>query len=312
MRLTSLCLNPSIDRTVSCAVFDPSSANRVRFIRDDIGGKGINTAVQAANLGAESVLALLSPVENRALIRSALLSRGVDFRDVPVPGRLRVNLKIQTGNGDTVEINEEGARAGGDSLEKCFSLLESAAVRGGFCLLTGSLPPGAPEGTYRDLVPRLRRAGARVAVDADGAALSLALEARPDLIKPNRQEFIRLTGSCPDTPGECAEACRRLIGRTGVGAVCLTLGGDGALYVSETEALFAPAIKVETRSLHGAGDSMLSALCLRLSAGEDARGAFAFASAAAAATVALPGTEMADEAAVRALLGRARITSAAP
>ncbi len=307
MRITSLCLNPCIDRTADCAVFDLSSPNRIRLVRDDIGGKGINTAVETAALGGESALVLLSPSEDRARLLSVLDKKGVRCRDVPVPGRLRVNLKIRTPDGQTVEINEEGPRAGRDALDTCAALMLESARESAFCLLTGSLPPGAGDDLYRRLAAALRPAGVRTAVDADGAALREALGARPDLIKPNRGEFARLTGLRPGTPEECCRACRDLILSEGVGAVCLSLGAEGAVYVTETKALYAPAADVPVLSLHGAGDSMLSALCLFLSRGESEKEAFRAGAAAAAATISLPGTEMASAEDVRRMLGRVRV-----
>ncbi len=308
MKLVSLCMNPSIDRTMTCPSFDLRSANRVRFVRDDIGGKGINTAVQLSHLGAESALVLLAPENDREKISSLLLSEGIRFCAVPVPGRLRVNLKIRTGE-DTVEISEEGGNVSASAAEECASALEAFSSPRVFCLLTGSLPPGVPPDFYAGMIPRLRRKGALAAVDADGEALKAALKEKPDLIKPNRQEFERLTGAAPGGIGDCCRACRSLVLRTGIGAVCLSLGAEGAVYVTEREALYAPAVKVPVQSLHGAGDSLLAALCLSLSRGEDARSALALGSAAAAATVSLPGTEMPAEEEVRALIPRVNIES---
>ena len=306
MKILSLCMNPSVDRTVDCPVFDVRSANRVRFVRDDIGGKGINTAVLASRLGAESVLTLLMPEDDRDRISSFLRREGVAYNPVPVPGRLRVNMKILTEN-DMVEINEEGAQVAPEKAEACLSALETSAAPGVFCLLTGSLPPGVPEDHYARLIPRLRRKGCLAAVDADGSVLKAALMEKPDLIKPNLQEFTRLTGHEPRGIRECCLSSRRLIAQTGVGAVCLSLGGEGAVYVTKTEALYAPALKVPVRSLHGAGDSLLSALCFSLSRGDDAPAALALGCAAAAASVSLPGTEMPAPEDVRMLLPRVRI-----
>ncbi|MBR4500514.1 MAG: hexose kinase [Clostridia bacterium] len=306
MNLLSLCMNPSVDRTMDCPAFDVRSANRVRFVRDDIGGKGINTAVLASRLGAESILSLLAPEDDRERISSFLRRENIAFSAVPVPGRLRVNLKIRTG-GDMVEINEEGAAVPPQAAEACSSALENAAVPGAFCLLTGSLPPGVPEDHYARLIPRLRRKGCLTAVDADGGVLKAALGEKPDLIKPNRQEFTRLTGLRPQGIRECCLSSRLLIARTGIGAVCLSLGGDGAVYVTKNEALYAPALKVPVRSLHGAGDSLLSALCLSLSRGDDTRTALALGCAAAAAAVSLPGTEMPLPEDVKTLFSRVRI-----
>ena len=310
MKVLSLCMNPSIDRTMDCPAFDVRSANRVRFVRDDIGGKGINTAVLASRLGAESFLSLFMPEDDRERIASFLRREGIAFSAVPVPGRLRVNLKIRSG-GDTVEINEEGNKVTAAAAEACAAKLEADAAPGVFCLLTGSLPPGVPEDFYARLIPRLRRKGCLAAVDADGGVLKAALLEKPDLIKPNRQEFARLTGLQPRGIAECCRASRSLIARTGVGAVCLSLGGDGAVYVTEREALFAPALSVPVRSLHGAGDSLLSALCFSLSSGEDASSALALGCAAAAAAVSLPGTEMPSPEDVRTLLARVRIENIA-
>ena len=306
MKLLSLCLNPSVDRTMDCPSFDVRSTNRVHFVRDDIGGKGINTAVLASRLGAESILSLPAPEDDRERLSAFLRRERVAFSAVPVPGRLRVNLKIRTEN-DMVEINEEGAPVPPQAAEACASALEDAAAPGVFCLLTGSLPPGVPDDCYARLIPRMRGKGCLSAVDADGGVLKAALKEKPDLIKPNLQEFSRLTGLQPRGIGECCLFSRRLITRTGVGAVCLSLGGDGAVYVTKSEALYAPALQVSVRSLHGAGDSLLSALCLSLSRGDDARAALALGCAAAAAAVSLPGTEMPSQEDVEALLPRVRI-----
>ena len=146
-----------------------------------------------------------------------------------------------------------------------------------------------------------------VTVNSGARALRYLEKEKPDLIKPNLQEFSRLTGLQPRGIGECCLFSRRLVARTGVGAVCLSLGGDGAVYVTKDEALYAPALQVPVRSLHGAGDSLLSALCLSLSRGDGARAALALGCAAAAAAVSLPGTEMPAREDVEALLPRVRI-----
>ncbi len=306
MKLFSLCMNPSVDRTMDCPVFDVRSTNRARFVRDDIGGKGINTAVLASRFGAVSALSLLMPEDDRERLASFLRREGIAFGAVPVPGRLRINLKIRT-QGGMVEINEEGAPVPPQAAEMCASAMETEASPGDFCMLTGSLPPGVPDDFYARLIPRLRHKGCFTAVDADGGALKAALDEKPDLIKPNRQEFARLTGFEPRGIAECCLFSRRLISKTGVGAVCLSLGGDGAVYVTEREALYAPALQVPVRSLHGAGDSLLSALCFSLCRGDGARAALALGCAAAAAAVSLPGTEMPGPEDAEALLPRVKI-----
>ena len=43
--VTAVCLNPSIDKTLEIDGFTYGGMNRVRDVREDGGGKGINVAV---------------------------------------------------------------------------------------------------------------------------------------------------------------------------------------------------------------------------------------------------------------------------
>ena len=52
--VTAVCLNPSIDKTLEIDGFTYGGMNRVRDVREDGGGKGINVSVVASTLGAEA------------------------------------------------------------------------------------------------------------------------------------------------------------------------------------------------------------------------------------------------------------------
>ena len=51
--ITTICLNPSFDRTVEMNSLKVGDVNRVRALREDMGGKGINVAVVARRLGLD-------------------------------------------------------------------------------------------------------------------------------------------------------------------------------------------------------------------------------------------------------------------
>ena len=290
--ILSLCLNPCIDRTASCPVFDPDSANRISTVRQDVGGKGINTAIALRNLGGEAEAVVLVPEESRSFLLAYLSGHPFPVLEVPVPGRLRVNLKIRTQDGKTIEINEEGAPTAADAQKRAEDLLLSRASGSFMVLLTGSLPPGVPAGYYARLVAALKQRGVPCAVDADGEVLRLALKEKPALIKPNLQEFARLTGQTPASPLDAGRMADRLRLETGCGAVCLSLGAEGAVLAARDGCFYAPAVPVAVQSLHGAGDSMLAALCLKAETVGFGAEALRFASAAAAATIRLSGTQM--------------------
>ncbi len=310
--ITCVCMNPCIDRTAVCASFDPASANRIRTLREDIGGKGINASVAVTHLGGEACAVVAVPDQSRSLLEAFWLSSGFAVRPVSLPGHLRINLKIRTSDGQTIEINEEGAPMPQAALAQAEQEILALAGRSSFVLLTGSLPPGVPPSWYASLVRTLQRNGHRCAVDADGEALRLAVAEKPDLIKPNRQEFARLTGLTPSSPEEAAARCAELRAGSGVGAVCLSLGGDGAVLSCGSGCFFAPAVEVPIRSLHGAGDSMLAALCLKAESLGFCSEALRFASAAAAASVLREGTGMCTYEDTLALLPKASCTTLSP
>ncbi|MCL2700018.1 MAG: PfkB family carbohydrate kinase, partial [Defluviitaleaceae bacterium] len=84
--------------------------------------------------------------------------------------------------------------------------------------------------------------------------------------------------------------CEKFIGM-GVGTVALSMGAEGALFVSRDEALYAPGLKVNALSTVGAGDSLTGAFAYALDNGMPLRAAAALAVAASAGAVMTEGTK---------------------
>lgn len=285
-----VCMNPSLDQSCTLPSFSFDSANRIHTTRTDPGGKGVNAAVVLRRLGADADLVLLCPAEGSETMQCFLKSENVRFTSIPCPRQMRRNLKIQVEDlGKTVEINGDMHVSEKVCAEAREKILHGLAPDD-WLLLNGSLPQGAAETFYADLV---RRAPCRTAVDCDGKSLRAALHASPALIKPNLEEFKALTGVTSESPAELAGICRGLIRDTGLGMVCLTLGAKGAMLVTESESWFVPAVPVQARGTHGAGDTLLSALIYQFTKRAPLPDALRYASAAAAASVQKEGTELA-------------------
>lgn len=284
----ALSLNPSWDKTASIARFQLDAPNRIQPERLDVGGKGVNVARVARELGEETELVGFD--YSGEPMKAAMTRENVPCRLFPVGGDMRVNLKLrETDTGRTIEISERGAAVTEEQIKAVLHGLLEAAKTGTWYVLTGSLPPGAPPDTYRRFCGAIQAWGCAAAVDCDGEALREAVQAKPALIKPNIQEFCELTGVDPDNKRDVLDACRRLCFQ-GVGRVCLTWGGGGAWLVSAKGAWACDAAKIEVRGTQGGGDTMLAAMIAALSRGMEDPEALRFASAAAAATVMRPGT----------------------
>ena len=176
------------------------------------------------------------------------------------------------------------------------TLLDRAAGAS-WVVLAGSLPPGAPDGWYADLVRSLRRTQARVAVDTSEGPLSALVaalpDAAPDLMKPNGEELASFVGGDAEDyeahPERAADAARQLVDQ-GVGAVLVTLGGAGAVLVNAEGAWHATPPSITVVSTVGAGDSSLFGYLLGDVRGGTAPERLALAVAYGSAAASLPGT----------------------
>jgi 1-phosphofructokinase len=212
---------------------------------------------------------------------------------------VRTNLAITETDGTTTKLNEPGATLDAAALTALTDTVVHRAAGADWVVLSGSLPPGAPDDWYADVVCALRSVGCRVAVDTSDAPL-LALagrfgDAAPDLVKPNSDELASLAGrsaaELEDDPDAVVEAARSLVNR-GVGAVLATLGSAGAVLVNAQGAWLATPPPITVRSTVGAGDSALAGYVRADVAGAEAPRRLQMAVAYGSAAAALPGSAL--------------------
>ncbi|NLC31924.1 MAG: 1-phosphofructokinase family hexose kinase [Clostridiales bacterium] len=294
--ILSLCLNPSIDKSICLDQLIIGSTNRSCHEAQQPGGKGINCAGVLADLGHEvSVASFISPADE-ASIAAGLHSRGSRFSAVYVEQRLRVNLKlIDSSRGEVTEINAAGPQVGEKELAQMSDLVGEIAADCEWALLCGSMPPGCPDDYYRQLMGLIRQVSpsCRIALDVPGLPFRFGMQQRPDLVKPNLQELSFYLGYPVKTLDEAYLAAKKLRDE-GAGSVIVSMGGMGALLSTHSLQAFAPALNVPIVSTVGAGDAMLSAYIAGLIEEKSESEAFRLAVGAAAARVAgkrYPGDE---------------------
>ena len=289
--ITAVGLNLSIDRTIEVPHLVPYGTNRALAARSDPGGKAMNVALMASRLGAKAAITGFMRSESAAFFTERLEQAKVQADFVLLPGAIRVNVKVLDREaGAVTEFNEPGEPVGEADLEAVRRRVSEQAARGGWLVLTGSLPPGCPKDFYLRLMADVP--GLNVVLDADGEALRCAVDGRPALVKPNRRELEGLTGRPMAERDDIRRGAAELIER-GAGAVVVSLGDKGALAVAPGECLFAEPPDVPVRSTVGAGDAMVAGLVAALAEGKSLEGALRSGVAAAGAAVATPGTQAA-------------------
>jgi 1-phosphofructokinase len=296
--IVTLTANPSLDRAITLAgPLVPGEVQAAVTAREDAGGKGINVARVAAAAGARALAVL--PLTTDDPFDVALRASTVAAKRVHIHGLARANVTITDPDGVTTKLNLPGAAFDADDVRNVIDAVVEACAGARWLALAGSLPPGAGDGFYVDVIEAVRsRWGAdapRIAVDTSGAALAeVVAHGRPDLIKPNDDELADLVGTPLPDGSDLAAAvlpvARRIVPSL-VGSALVTLGSHGAVLVDAEGAWAGTPPRIRVTSTVGAGDSSLAGYLLADldGAGPEERLRRAIRYGAAAAS--LPGTQ---------------------
>ncbi|PWC32978.1 1-phosphofructokinase [Azospirillum sp. TSO35-2] len=310
--VVTVTLNPAIDQTITVDALTPGSVHRARAVRHNAGGKGVNVASCLADWGTPVVATGLLGAGNAAPFETLFAAKGIADAFLRLAGETRVNIKIaDLAANDTTDINLPGLTADDGALQRVRHTLHDLMEPGTTVLLAGSLPDGLPVDAYATLTADLTELGGRVVLDSSGAPLAAALAttgALPHCIKPNRHELEDWAGRPLPTTADLLAAARDLH-RRGVAVVVVSLGADGALFVTGDTALRGRLPPVTALSTVGAGDAMVAGLIAAFQEDGDPETLARLSVAFAAAKLRRFGPNLPDPATVRALAAKVELTA---
>lgn len=311
--IITVTLNPALDKTAKVDLMRPNALNRLREVKLDAGGKGVNVSAMIQALGGGSIAVGFSGGGAGEELLSRIAQKGLRHEFVHIAAVTRTNLKVVANDGALTELNEPGPAISAGEWREMEQKLSGCGTKGNIVVLSGSLPSGLGTDTYKNLSTMLRQSGAAVFLDADGEALRLALasapNAVPDYIKPNQHELLEYFGISDDervSETQVIDLCRSLLER-GIKQLALSMGGEGAIFVNRNGVWRAPALPVQVRSTVGAGDSMTGALAYGFEKGLPEEQCFALAMAASAGACTTEGTNPPSRALVDELIKQVRV-----
>ncbi len=303
-------LNPALDRTVVISDFAAGKVNRIKHFRDDPGGKGINVSKVVKSLGGNTVAMGILGGSTGEYIKNSLDLMGIDNDFVYVDHETRTNIKVfDDVNHVTTDINEAGAPVSESTLDDVLGRILEKAKKGDIVVFAGKTPAGAPADLLYKWILRLKEAGILTILDADSRTLTEGVKAAPFMIKPNEIELGELLVEKLDSLEKIYAGARRVIEKNGVSFVAVSMGADGALFVTKTNACRAKGLKIEVKSTVGAGDAMAAALAYGIDSGMDEMDACRLSIASSAAAVMCEGTQSAPREVVDALYEKVEIFS---
>jgi len=247
---------PAIDWTIEVDSFELGAVNRAVRSSREPSGKGVNISWALHRAGVPTLAVFPAGGHTGQIMTEVLSQIGLEHVIFDTGQDVRSNITLIS-PGSSTKINEAASPLSEEQTSQLRDAIIGASVDASVVLICGSLPAGVPATFVRDMVRTLKASGVDVVVDTSGDALELALEAKPDLIKPNVHELAELTGRQLATLGEVVDAAEEARER-GAGAVLASLGADGALLVDGKGVLYARATDIPFVNSVGAGDALLA------------------------------------------------------
>jgi ribokinase len=249
------------------------------------GGKGLNQAVAAARLGAETHMAGCVGDDDFG-------RRFLAFLDAERVDRTRVRIVAGVPTGTAVVMLADGDNAiivapGANMCLLPQDTADLAIGQGDICLAQFEVPVPATEAAFR----RARAAGARTILNAAPAQpLPPTLLDLVDILVVNETELSAVGGVAVTADSNVEEIAR--IARTHVNhgrIVVATLGARGAIVVSSDGGQAVAGRQVPVVDTTGAGDCFVGAFAVALASGATPQAAARQANDAAALSVQRPG-----------------------
>jgi len=273
-------LTPAWQQILTFDSFRFGEVNRAAGAIWCASGKVFNAGIAAHHLGGPSVT--LAPVGGPAwgAIEAEFRDLGVPWRWVRTRAATRVCTTILDSATHTMtELVENGRAMSAGELDEFRSAYAAQAATADVVVLIGSLPEGAPQGYYRQLMEKTH---CPAVLDFRGQGLLSVLDLEPLLVKPNREELAATVGDSLETDDDLLRAMRWLNDR-GARHV-LTTQGPGPVYLSSPGhawRLTGPAIGDVANPI-GSGDAMAATIAWAVRAGMEMVDAARLAIAAAA------------------------------
>lgn len=268
--IVTITLNPAIDQTVFLDRLQVGAVNRSDCFHRQAGGKGINVSSMLGDFGIATTATGFLGKDNPRLFKELFTSKGIRDEFVWIAGETRTGIKIvDDSSHQTTDINFPGLTPSFPELKQFENTLRKLVRPGRWFVIAGSLPAGISLDFFEEILALIKRGGGHLAADTSGEALMIAIESGADLIKPNHHELAEYLGAeLPDFAARVAAASA--LQQAKVPHVILSLGSEGALFITPEKALMAAAPPVNVVSTVGAGDSLLAGYLAGLVTGRSA------------------------------------------
>ncbi|HEY8364528.1 MAG TPA: 1-phosphofructokinase [Haloplasmataceae bacterium] len=261
--MLTITLNPSIDIRYSIDNFQIGCVHRTKDFAYTPGGKGINVTKVITQLKEKVYATGFLGGSSGHFIRTKLDELKIAHQFIDIKGNTRQCIAILSNDNSQTEILEPGPIISNNEFLMFLKLYEALLTEVDIICASGSIPRGLPIDIYKMLIDKARLSGKKFLLDTSGEALQLGIEAKPYLIKPNKEELETLIGKKLTSENDIISSVKPLLDK-GINIVVVSLGGEGALAFHDKTMYKAIIPQVKVMNPVGSGDSMLAGFAVGL------------------------------------------------
>ncbi|MCM8788771.1 MAG: hexose kinase [Candidatus Omnitrophica bacterium] len=285
---------------------------RIKKKKIAAGGKGFNVARFLIRYGENvkpiGIVGGFNGTTFKKLLTESRISTEY-LLDIPVETRENHNFFFE--DGTVLRFNEAGPVIPEKFKSKILNFIVDRDFKSvSWIFFCGSLPPGIPADFYSQAINKIRNKDTRIMIglDSDGYYLKSAVNAIPDLIKPNISELERLMSRKITNMGQLRNAAEKLL-ESGISFVLVTMGSNGTAGFSREGFFYARGPTIKKAGSVGCGDVFLAGFVLSFSKTGKFKESLRFATASGTAKATKPFTEIPRICEVEKILRKTFITN---
>lgn len=260
--LLTVTMNPSVDISYRLDEFVLDKVNRTDVVSKTAGGKGLNVARVAQQLGAKVTATGILGGHLGGFIKEGLATAGIEQAFFEIDQESRNCIAILHEDMQS-EILESGPTISATETKNFMAHFTQLLASGDFTLIaiSGSLPSGMAAAVYGEMISLANEAGIPVILDASGNNLLEALEdksLRLKAIKPNIDELSAIEGR--ELGSDFLELKEVLAGARYKNCewIVLSLGAEGSLVKHRDDFYHAQVPKIKVVNAVGSGDATVA------------------------------------------------------
>ncbi|WP_335872820.1 1-phosphofructokinase [Bacillus sp. 2205SS5-2] len=266
----TITLNPSLDYMMTIEDFEIGSLNRANDTDFYPGGKGIMVSRMLRVLEEASTATGFLGGFTGDFIAKKLEKEEINTSFFKVNDASRINVKV-SGKEET-ELNAPGPPISQTQIDELMSLIKNLTSEDAL-VLAGSVPSSIPSNFYEEIAKICFEKDIRFVVDAEKHLLLPTLKHKPYLIKPNHHELGEIFDTTISTHEDALYYGKKLL-EMGPQHIIISMGGNGAVFLSEALQLIGEVPRGEIISTIGSGDSTVAGFLAAITKGRSLFEAF--------------------------------------